>query len=58
MDYIHVVQKDKQMWQQEMKQTLAIALDSIENRGPFIDLLTDATQVEKHIVTIFKQQSL
>ena len=34
-----------------------IALQSIQNRGPQIDLLTDSTQVEKNIIQLFQQQN-
>jgi len=48
---------EKMVWEQELKQALVIALQSIQNRGPQIDLLTDSTQVEKNIIQMFQQQN-
>lgn len=48
---------EKTVWEEELKQALVIALQSIQNRGPQIDLLTDSTQVEKNIIQLFRQQN-
>jgi ribonuclease HI len=48
---------EKTVWEEELKQALVIALQSIQNRGPQIDLLTDSTQVEKNIIQLFQQQN-
>ena len=55
--WLTYVQYEKTVWEEELKQALVIALQSIQNRGPQIDLLTDSTQVEKNIIQLFQQQN-
>ena len=41
-------------YEEELKSVLRIALGSIEQRGPTVDLLSDSTNVEKQIIEFFK----
>jgi hypothetical protein len=43
----------QQEYQDELKSVLRIALDSIQHRGPAVDLLADSTDVEKQIILQF-----
>lgn len=44
----------KSEFEDELKSALRIAIDSIEQRGPTVDLLSDPTNVEKQIISYFK----